>query len=271
MPIWEHQLGQGQRSELELSVKLASCPFCRTPLTPLPRDVRVHDSDPYYRFEYCTSVSLCSICGWWKAIEDYESAPVYSNHEPSFPRELTLARSAGVAVLREFDLTDLSLPLHEVRQFLLARFSRRFTMHPRLFEMTVASIFKSAGYDVVLTAYTNDGGIDAILQDAEGTVGVQVKRWKDSVDVDQIRALAGALLQHGHTRGVFVTTSQFQSGAERTTAQLAARGYPIELIDAPRLFDALKIGLRPAYSTVEEMRSAGLLARLQSLSSRTAR
>jgi restriction system protein len=216
-------------------------------------------------------VSLCSTCGWWKAIEDYECNPIYSSHDPGPLRELTLARRAGVAVLREFDLSDLTLPLHEVRQFLLAKFSQRFTMHPRLFEMTVASVFESAGFDVVLTAYTKDGGIDVILQGTEGTVGVQVKRWRNSVDVDQIRALAGALLQHGHTRGVFVTTSKFQSGVKRTVAQLASRGYPIELIDAPRLFDALKIGLRPAYSTVEEMRSSGLLRTLQSLYSRTAR
>ncbi len=123
----------------------------------------------------------------------------------------------------------------------------------RLLEITVTSVFRDLGYEAEATAYSADGGIDVILRKANGsTTGVQVKRVRSAIEVEQIRALAGALLLGGHTSGVFVTTSRFRSGAVSAAARLRDLCMPVELIDSVRFLEALKISQRPLYASYEE-------------------
>jgi restriction system protein len=153
----------------------------------------------------------------------------------------------------DLDLSDVSQAIEEVRRFLVAKYEARFEMHPRLFEMTVASVFRDLGFDAEATAYAADGGVDVILRNPTGsTTGVQVKRVRSAIEVEQIRALAGALLLGGHTSGVFVTTSRFRSGAVSASARLRDLAMPVELIDSVRFLEALKIGQRPLYASYEE-------------------
>ncbi|MBC8065302.1 MAG: restriction endonuclease [Chlorobia bacterium] len=133
-------------------------------------------------------------------------------------------------------LTDINAPLEEVRSYLTARYDQRFEVHPKLFEEVVASVFRDLGYRARATAYTGDDGIDVVMaldDSSDETTGVQVKRYRDAISVEQLRSLAGALLIGGHTKGVFITTSTFQSGAERTAQISKDRGYEIQLLDAP--------------------------------------
>jgi hypothetical protein len=118
-------------------------------------------------------------------------------------------------------------------------------MEPGRFEQTVASVYRSLGYLARVTGHSGDGGIDVVLEGPDGIlVGVQVKRYRDRIEVEQIRSLAGALLLRGLTGGVFVTTSTFRSGATKAARLAASRGYPIELVDSAKFFDALKIAQR---------------------------
>ena len=89
-----------------------------------------------------------------------------------------------------------------------------------------------------MTAYSHDGGIDVILADGETRIGVQIKRWRNRIEAEQIRSQMGAMVQAGLTRGMFVTTS-FRSGAFKTADRYTSLGTPITLVDAPRFFDAL--------------------------------
>jgi restriction system protein len=129
-------------------------------------------------------------------------------------------------------------------------------MHPQLFEETVASVFRDLGYQAVATAYSGDDGIDVVLQGPEGdTIGVQVKRYKESrrIGVDQIRELAGSLVLQGWTTGIFVTTSDFQSGAHSTVDRLERfRGMRIELVNATRFYDQLQLAQRNRYQSVND-------------------
>jgi restriction system protein len=159
----------------------------------------------------------------------------------------------SIARLRNLDLVNLDQPIEEVRAYLVAKYQDRFMLHPRLFEMVVGSVFKEFGYQSTVTSYSTDSGIDVILEGSNGeTVGVQVKRYRGSIKVEQIRALAGALLLGGFTRGVFVTTSTFQRGAGPTAALAARRGVPIELVDAQRFFDALSLASAPKFNSFGE-------------------
>lgn len=194
-------------------------------------------------------LSICPQCGWWT---------VYRIHQGEFPRTAGIAEShsGNIGCLKELDLTDISIPLNEIRQYLLAKRESVYDVHPRRFEEIVSSVFSNLGWNARVTAYSGDDGIDVILDGpCNCTVGVQVKRNKKErkVEAEQIRSLAGALLLGGHTRGVFVTTSSFRSGAIEVAEKSSAIGYPIELIDAERFFQALGISQIKSFKPDQEL------------------
>jgi restriction system protein len=203
-------------------------------------------------------LSVCPVCGWWHAgrreqVKEYDR-----------PQFLDSYYGAS-ASLREFDLTDIKIPIEEVRSFLAARFERRFELHPRIFEETVASVFRDHGFQANVTAYRADGGIDAILERGTDTIGVQVKRYKNAIEVEQIRSLAGALVLKGLTHGMFVTTSSFQPGAHSAVQDYCARGYKIELLDSNQFYDALKLAQREMYGSFEEFPVSDCLSNLMDI------
>jgi restriction system protein len=238
MSIWVYAGVSGQPHYVWSGTE---CTFCRSSMTLLHQqldDISTIKSEGSYE----KRLFVCAACGWWKAdgrqdVDDFV-------HRLQFQSIYGAAASLG-----ELDLSDIAAPIAEVRSYLAARYEERFTMHPRLFEETVASVFGDLGYDAEATAYSGDGGIDVILRRGKERIGVQVKRYRQRIEAEQIRSLAGALLLDGVTRGIFVTTSTFRRGAEGATAKLATRGYQIELMDAERFFDALKIAQREMYGS----------------------
>ena len=75
-------------------------------------------------------------------------------------------------------------------------------------------------------------------------IGAQVKRYRDTIQVNQIRELTGALVQKGITKGIFVMTSRFAKGVPTSAERSAIQGFPIELVDADGLLDRLEIAQR---------------------------
>jgi restriction system protein len=237
----------------------STCTFCKAEMNLLHRQMD-DISTLKTRGSYEKRVFVCPVCGWWKAdgrrdIDDWV-------HQARFQ-----SLQGAAASLRELDLADVATPIEEVRSYLAGQYDKRATLHPRLFEETIASVFRSLGYAAEVTAYSGDGGIDVILQRGNETIGVQAKRYKDknTVEVEQIRSLAGALVLNGFTRGMFITTSGFQSGGERTAAKYKTRGYEIELVDAPRFYEALKLAQRDMYCSFEEFPVADVLNHLATL------
>jgi restriction system protein len=227
--MWEY--AEAGRIMTLKSVGTNDCIYCRTPLIRLlPK-----------RFDHNTrsllaQVSLCGCCGWWV---------VYRVHQCGLARTPDVERySANIGCLKELNLNDITLPLTEVRKYLLAKRDSVYELHPRQLEEIVGSIFRDQGYHARVTEYSGDRGIDVILDDpAGGTIGVQVRRHKKTrkVEAEQIRALTGALVIQGHTKGVFVTTSSFRRGAVREAVDSEAVGHPIELVDATRFLQALEV------------------------------
>lgn len=235
--IWKYS--PASRDVEEGEVRSDQCLFCRTDLD----TVEKHRSDLGRETNITTTLRACPICGWWS---------IYQLHaEPYYP-ELGSSSAGAKGVLRELDLADVSLPLDEVRAYLVAKYSSRFEVHPRVFEDVVVQVFKSLRYDVAATAYRGDGGIDAVLYTPDGeNIGVQVKRSKNAIEAEQIRAFVGALVLNGHTKGIYVTTSRYRSGALGVTLEAESQlGLPVELWDAPRFYSALKLSRRRPYSSV---------------------
>ncbi|VVE32100.1 hypothetical protein PFI31113_03663 [Pandoraea fibrosis] len=175
---------------------------------------------------------ICPYCGWWIA----EDRAVL----PAMQWQYWVVTLASMSVLQDLALNDINLPLQEVRRYLMRKFEARTSIHPRLFELTVASVFRDFGYEAAATAYSNDGGVDVVLHDGSGArIGVQVKRQRRSVEVEQIRAFLGALIMGNFTSGIFVSSSRFRRGAVRAAQRSSEGIIPIELIDANRFLDML--------------------------------
>lgn len=243
MSIWEYDHSRAEKEIVQQAVNCTECLFCAEPLETLvaEEDSGENPGSPDNWFWYMseTRVRTCPVCGWWSVCRTSTTAG--GSHG-------THHEMGASGSLRELDLPDIEGPLEEVRSYLAARYVDRFKVHPRVFEETVASVFRDLGYNARVTAYSGDDGIDVILDGQSGNlIGVQVKRYRNSIQVEQIRALTGALVLGGLTRGIFVTTSTFQSGANETAQRLRTRGYQIELMDAARFYDSLKIAQRTRY------------------------
>lgn len=188
-------------------------------------------------------VQVCQTCGWWAVSHNWSRH--YGEENPAW-----FARSA-CGLLANLDLNDLSIPTNELRNYLLAKYSDRIDVHPRNMELIVASIFRSEGYQVRTTAYSRDNGIDLYIFDGLGdsVTGIQVKRHKNKIEAEQIRSFAGALILNGLEHGIYVTTGAYRSGALKLPEHYKQKGLCIELWDAKRLYDALKLHKSPPYSS----------------------
>jgi restriction system protein len=190
-------------------------------------------------------VRLCRMCGWWtkqKFVISYLGDWDTSTYS-----------SGAIGSLYNLDVSDQSIPIEEIRSYLAVKYDERFNIDPWRFEEVVASVYKDLGYYARVTARSGDGGIDVVLDGSNSKViGVQVKRYKDKIKVEQIRSFVGALYLKRMTRGIFVTTSSFQSGADNVAQLSSSRGIPIELVDAQRFYQALGIAQQKYYKTIKD-------------------
>jgi restriction system protein len=239
MTIWEY----AERRETPFTQDFVYNPLCMYCHSPLERDREDESNstlDDYINYGmsdgFTTAthaiIGICPGCGWWKYAVDTQ---IGGRPNPSY-------ENVRIGSLMRLDLSSGLLAIADVRDYLVAKYESRFQINPRIMEELVASIYRDHGFESLVTAYSGDGGIDVILRGPhEQTVGVQVKRYRGRISVSQIRELVGALVVNGHTRGVFVTTSEFQSGAHTLAQNAASKGVFIELVDGLQLFEKLRI------------------------------
>lgn len=236
--IWHQASTQGIHSAL--LVRGIACPFCQgctKNVGPVPRNLglKITELDRGDVF-----ADVCPACGWW-CIEGTIGG-TFGADDPLTPNEYSQREVMAAAALLNLDVTDDTAALDDVRRYLLARAESGATLHPRLFEETVASVFRNIGFEARVTSYSGDGGIDVILDGADGrTVGVQVKRYRERIRVEHIRSFIGALLIEGHYGGIFVTTSDFQRGSYVAAEKASALGLPVSLVTGDRFREALRI------------------------------
>jgi restriction system protein len=206
------------------SYGLHNCIYCGTKLTQLPSVLA-----PFSERPASLDVLYCAVCGWWhldKVVEGTEHERHYSAY----------------GQLKVLDVNDISAPVQEVRNYLTAKYDARFLVNPIVLEKTVASVFGTLGYVARVTNPSGDWGIDIYLDGPnDSLIGVQVKRWKSAINVEQLTALTGALVINRCTKGVFVTTSRFRPGAVEAARRSSGQGFPIELVDAKRFYEMLQI------------------------------
>lgn len=82
---------------------------------------------------------------------------------------------------------------------------------------------------------SSDGGIDGIIKEDKlglDTIYLQAKRWEGTVGRPDIQRFVGALQGVRARRGVFITTSQFTSEANKYVKNIDTK---VVLIDGQRL------------------------------------
>lgn len=125
----------------------------------------------------------------------------------------------------------------EVKNDLLEKLK---TMDPYYFEKVILILLKRMGYgDFIETSKSSDGGIDGIINEDKlglDRIYIQAKRFTENkVREKEIRDFIGAM--SGDTnKGVFVTTSLFDKGAEQKAKNAH---HKIILIDGHKLVDLM--------------------------------
>lgn len=119
-------------------------------------------------------------------------------------------------------------------------------MDPYKFEELVVDLLFAMGYGgsraeaALVTQKSNDEGIDGVInEDRLGldVIYVQAKRWQSAVGRIEIQNFLGALsTKHAH-KGVFITTSKFNSNAIECAR--SAQHHKVVLIDGARLAELM--------------------------------
>lgn len=99
-------------------------------------------------------------------------------------------------------------------------------LSPSFFERLVVELLVRMGYGGSVEdagraiGRTGDGGIDGVIKEDRlglDSIYIQAKRWTNSVGRPDIQSFAGALLQQGAKKGVFITTSCFTKDAREAS------------------------------------------------------
>lgn len=251
MSIWTYAQ---QTNEIEiLKYNGEKCFFCHSIMIELKYVGKTFVNDGFS----FTRIFGCSNCGWWRAYE-IENRRMYRGL--GYTVRDTLKSAAGS--LLKFDVSDKSAPIQAIRDHLMIYPKAMGNVHYDQLEKVVADVFKDLGYYSIATASSGDDGIDVILEKGGTQIGVQVKRYKNKVQIKEIRELAGALMFDGITKGIFITTSDFTTGAPRTVKGFRRRGYEIELINGKQFLEQLEIAQRAMYKNREEFNEAQILEHL---------
>jgi len=128
-------------------------------------------------------------------------------------------------------------------------------MPPAFFERLVIDLLVKLGYGGgqpemgQVTGKSGDGGIDGVIkEDALGLdiVYIQAKRYgiSHSVGQPEMRDFAGSLDGEGATKGIFITTGLFSSGARDYVSRIPKRIILIDGLQLSRLMVEREVGVR---------------------------
>lgn len=116
---------------------------------------------------------------------------------------------------------------------------------PKFFEQLVVDVLVAMGYGgsrsdaAQVVGKSGDGGIDGVIKEDRlglDTIYVQAKRHEANIGSPAIREFVGSLGERRATKGVFITSGAFSSGARDAASRAHMR---IVLIDGEQLADLM--------------------------------
>lgn len=122
---------------------------------------------------------------------------------------------------------------------------------PDFFEQLVIDLMIAMGYGGSrkeagsATQQTNDDGIDGIIKEDKlglDVIYLQAKRWSNTEHSPEIDKFIGALTRQRARKGVFITTSDFSSGACEAAMSLDIKVLLIDGLELARLMVENNLG-----------------------------
>jgi restriction system protein len=190
-----------------------------------------------------------------KFLDQFPEHQEWFHGEPDDKEESVVVPAAPSAGTPEEQMDAIA---RKLEQNLVSELRERMhRIDPRRFELLVLDVLLAMGYGgsraeaAEVGKGSNDGGIDGLInEDRLGLdrIYVQAKRWDNPVGRPEIQNFVGALAGHHAHKGIFITTSEFSSGAREYVKNLPQR---VILIDGRRLAELMiehSIGVAPVYA-----------------------
>src|SRR5690606_36014669 len=117
-------------------------------------------------------------------------------------------------------------------------------MDPYAFEQLVVDLLVAMGYGgsraeaAQVTQRSGDEGIDGVIkEDRLGleTIYLQAKRWQNADGRKELQAFVGALHGQGASKGVFITSGEFDNTAKDYVEAISQKGQKVVLIDGNKM------------------------------------
>lgn len=90
---------------------------------------------------------------------------------------------------------------------------------PIEFEDYVARIFRMKGYSAKTTIASNDYGIDVVLEKNTEKIGVQVKKYSNTVGIKAVQEVISGMKYYGCSKGMVVTNAKDYTRQARNLAE----------------------------------------------------
>lgn len=134
----------------------------------------------------------------------------------------------------EFDVNDPRFIEEQDIVSALNEDTNLIDLTPEAFEHLITNLFNAMKFEAYPTQRSKDGGVDCIAYYKKSVVGgkyvIQAKRWTNTVQVDAVRDLFGAMDHERANKGILITTSTFGPACHKF-----ADGKPLQLIDGSGL------------------------------------
>lgn len=138
----------------------------------------------------------------------------------------------------------LNPPWEEVCKYLAQHPNYLHKINPRKFEMLIAEIFRSYGWDVELTAQTRDGGYDIVavrqILPTQLRVLVEAKRWSPNkpIGVQVVRSLYGLRAVESFSQVILATSTYVSEPAKRQFERVVP--WELDFIERDAILDWCK-------------------------------
>lgn len=181
--------------------------------------------------------------------EDLMQYPEYAEYAQITPSDKSKKKAGNAAQIESIEIMtpteQMDVAFKKINDDLSADLLQKvLEMSPAFFEKLVLDLLLNMGFGsknremAFVTPTSHDNGVDGVIpEDALGLdkIYIQAKRYSDNpVSKPEIHSFIGALDEQKATKGVFITTSKFTTGAKETAEKASKK---IVLIDGKMLAD----------------------------------
>ena len=167
----------------------------------------------------------------------------------------------SIALMLGIVITSLGVSLHQIAVFVesiasvaivifvLARIGKRqaaanerkrlmfqaadiAAMAPIAFEHHCAAVLQAQGWRCKITRASGDFGVDIVAEHSGTSVVIQVKKWREPVNLSAVQEVAAGVAMYRATHGAVVSVSGY-----RKSARKLARANKVRLLNYPDLFN----------------------------------